>query len=113
MNPLEEKLVELLQENKEQNGTNSLHHLEAFYALSRIVTAIYEGNSNNIQKALVHMANNGKEIEDIEPIVFAGGHYISHHENLKEIRDKIKELVEEEIKNTQLLSSDQAKRKST
>jgi len=113
MNPLEEKLVELLRENKKQNGINALHYLEAFYTLSRVVTAVFEGNSNTIQTALVHMANSGKEIEDINNVADLGGHYISHHEHLKEIRGKIKELLEEQIKTNQLFFSDQLERKKS
>jgi hypothetical protein len=52
MNPLEEKLLELLEGNAEQNGINSLHYLEALCTLSRSTTYVFQCRKEHIEKLM-------------------------------------------------------------
>tara|TARA_Y100000022_G_scaffold199044_1_gene210643 strand:- start:2118 stop:2462 length:345 start_codon:yes stop_codon:yes gene_type:complete len=61
MNPLEEKLVELLQAHKEENGINALHYLEAFHTLSRVMTAVFEGKREDLMKVMANMKEEGRD----------------------------------------------------
>lgn len=60
MNPLEEKLVDLLRAHKEEHGIYALHYLEAFHTLSRVVTGMFENKRDDLSKVISIMREEGK-----------------------------------------------------
>ena len=94
MNPLEEKLVELLRVHKEEHGVYALHYLEAFHTLSRVVTAMFEGKQNDLLEVMSAMREEGKA--DTELFQRFTDFLINYHvqsKNLNTIQNDIGKVI--------------------
>ena len=94
MNPLEEKLVELLQAHKEENGINALHYLEAFYTLSRVVVEVFDGKRWDLVKTTGEMLKEGeKDTELFDRLMSTLNVYHYQHKHLKGVQGDIEKSV--------------------
>ena len=112
MNPLEENLVQLLRENKEQNGINALHYLEALYTLSRVTTMVFESKADALAKICegkITPDNFKERANDLQ----WGLHYMKLFGELKNISIMIGKLRDEQSENNQIEDALQAERKNT
>ena len=113
MHPLEEKLVELLQDNKEQNGINALHYLEAFSTLSRVTTAVFENKTDNLAKLIKNEKTEPGTLQANTVNLQWASHYLKLFGELKIIDAMITELRDEQSNNNQLEELLQAERENT
>ena len=112
MNPLEENLVELLRENKEQNGINALHYLEALHTLSRVTTAVFENKADDFSETFETEVTSENFKQSINKLQW-GVHYVKLFGELKNISTMIGKLRDEQSENNQLEDALQAERKNT
>ena len=94
MNPLEEKLVELLQAHKEENGINALHYLEAFHTFSRVMTEVFAGKRDDLMKVMVSMKEEGRgEGELFEKFTDTLIAYQAQYKQLSQVEKDIEKVL--------------------